>query len=444
MIITLDGKAGTGKSTISKQIAEKLNFVYFDTGAMYRSITWFFLKNQVDLSNEKQIEEYLEKFSYQIIDKDKKKGYLVDSQDITEEIRKEQVTANVSYVAAIAQVRAKLVELQRSFASHKNVVFEGRDMGTVVFPDADLKIFLTAKADIRAKRRHLELCKKFPESSFDFNDILKKIEKRDHLDSTREISPLKQAQDAIAIDTSDLSIEQVIEKILDLKQSVEKKKHSRVYSKKRFFYGFILFLAKVFFKIFYRHKVYGKDHYIPGAAIIAANHISFFDPPVVAISCPDEIHFLARESLFRIPFLGWLIKKLNSHPVSETTSDAIILKQILKLLSKGKKILFFPEGTRSKTEEIGKLESGVSFLFLKSKTAIIPTYVHGTYSIWERGKKFPRLFGKTVCVFGSPIYAKEFEDLPKKQAIIKATKRLEGSLKNLKAWCDSGKKGSPP
>lgn len=211
-----------------------------------------------------------------------------------------------------------------------------------------------------------------------------------------------------------------------------------------FLYRIVVFFAWLFFKILYRHKVYGLKHVYKGSAIIAANHTSFYDPPILAISWPQEVHFLARESLFKYTLFGLFIRKLNSHPVQGDTSNIRAFKAIQELLASGKKVILFPEGTRAYQNQLGELKSGVAFLVLRSQTVVIPAYIHGTFSIWNRGKKLPKLWGKTVCVFGSPISYQEFQDLDKKQAQKVLTGRLAESIQNLRAWYEGGAEGEPP
>jgi cytidylate kinase len=218
MIITIDGPVATGKSTIAKRLAKILGFIHFDTGAMYRAITYGILKEKIDCENEKKIEEFLQRFELSIKLIDGEKHYYLGTEDITNAIRSLEVTALVSKVAAFPSVRKKLVSLQRSLSAGADAVFEGRDLGSVVFPNAEVKIFLTASSEVRALRRYEELLKKFPDEAKKTNltQMTADINDRDRLDSTRAHSPLVRALDAHLIDTSDLTIDQVVEKILTL------------------------------------------------------------------------------------------------------------------------------------------------------------------------------------------------------------------------------------
>lgn len=210
MIIAIDGPAGSGKSTISKEIAKELGIVYLDTGAMYRIFTLKLLKEGVSFEDRKRIGELLNNLDINI-ECDK---FYLDGKDVSEEIRKPDVSENVSRVSAIGEIREKMVELQREFSKSKNIILDGRDIGTVVFPEADLKIFLIADANERARRRYNELKEK--EENISLETIYENILKRDRMDSDREVAPLKKAKDAIEVDTTDKNIEEVKKEILDI------------------------------------------------------------------------------------------------------------------------------------------------------------------------------------------------------------------------------------
>jgi len=212
--IAIDGPAAAGKSTVAKMIAEKLSYIYIDTGAMYRAITYKSIVDKVDINDDAEMKRLLLHTTIQL--KPSANGQLIylDGNDVTTQIRGEEVTNKVSKVAAIKAVREEMVFRQQMFGKDGGVVMDGRDIGTKVLPNAELKIFLLASVDIRAERRHLEnLQKGFPSN---LEKLKEEIMLRDKQDSEREISPLRKAEDAIEIDTSSLSIKEVAEKILAL------------------------------------------------------------------------------------------------------------------------------------------------------------------------------------------------------------------------------------
>ncbi len=210
MIVTIDGPAGAGKSTIAKLLAQKLGFFYVDTGAMYRAVTLKAIRNKIDLSNQ---EELIKLAGSSIItfkkDNSGKTLVFIDGVDVSREIRDPEVTSAVFNIAGIPEIRSIMVSSQRQYADANNIVMEGRDIGTIVFPKAEKKFYLDATAKVRARRRLLELRKTGVKSTL--KEMITQIEDRDHKDMTRSCGPLKIADDAIYVDTSKLTIKQVIE-----------------------------------------------------------------------------------------------------------------------------------------------------------------------------------------------------------------------------------------
>lgn len=221
MIITIDGPVATGKSTIAKRLASSIGYIYFDTGAMYRAFTYGIIKNNVNFDSEENLKNYIKTFNFDIKVKHGNKRYFLNDEDVTDLIRQDLVTLQVSKISAIPLVREHLVQYQRELAKGVNAVFEGRDMGTVVFPDAQIKIFLTGSPEVRAKRRYDELITKYPEQNkgLTLEKVLEDLNSRDAYDSTRNTSPLKRAEDAFEIDTSNLTIDEIVYKILEYKDT---------------------------------------------------------------------------------------------------------------------------------------------------------------------------------------------------------------------------------
>jgi cytidylate kinase len=217
--VAIDGPAGAGKSSVSKAAAKSLGFTYIDTGAMYRAAALFAIEHGIDLKNNVQeLISHLDDIKIVIKYTDQGQRIYLSGKDVSERIREEEVSVGASDVAVIPQVRTKLVELQREMAKSANVIMDGRDICEYVLPDAQVKIFLTASVDSRARRRYDELTAKGIEC--DFEKIKADMEYRDKNDSTRAVSPLKQAKDATLVDTTDLTFEQAVEKVKELIKNV--------------------------------------------------------------------------------------------------------------------------------------------------------------------------------------------------------------------------------
>ncbi|MAQ72198.1 MAG: cytidylate kinase [Candidatus Marinimicrobia bacterium] len=212
MVITIDGPAGVGKTTTAKRLANKLGYQYLDTGAMYRAVTYFFRQNSVDISSESQVKKMLDILNLELdcTSNDDMK-LLLDNKNISSLIRSKEITNAVSKVSALQAVRERMVKIQKNTAKNGNFIVEGRDIGTVVFPDAKYKFFLVADYDTRAKRRLKDF--KRVNEELNVNKIKQDLTDRDQYDSSRKLSPLKQANDAIVIDTSNCTIDDQVNQI---------------------------------------------------------------------------------------------------------------------------------------------------------------------------------------------------------------------------------------
>ena len=218
MIVAVDGPAGSGKGTITKKIEEEIGFLNLDTGATYRCVALQMLKENVSLEDEQKIIDIANKIDIQIDNTGSKDIVLLNGKDVSDEIRTKEVTAIVSQVSSIIPVRERLVEVQRNLAKGKNVIVEGRDIGTVVFPNAELKIYLDADEEVRAKRRYAENIEKGINTSY--LEVLENVRMRDYNDMHKKIGALKKADDAVVIDTTNLTIDEVTQKV---KQLIEEK-----------------------------------------------------------------------------------------------------------------------------------------------------------------------------------------------------------------------------
>lgn len=214
--VAIDGPSAAGKSTIAKMVAKKENFIYIDTGAMYRCVAYYCLTQKIDLNDEKAVEQAIEHIQIRLTSDNK--VYLND-EDVSNQIRQDQVSLGASCVSKYQAVRSFLVDEQRKMAKAGNVILDGRDIGTVVLSNADLKIYQIASVETRAKRRYLENLERGLDA--DLETIKKEIEERDYQDTHREISPLKKAEDAVELDTSSLTLEEVVEQVLTLIQKAK-------------------------------------------------------------------------------------------------------------------------------------------------------------------------------------------------------------------------------
>lgn len=219
----------------------------------------------------------------------------------------------------------------------------------------------------------------------------------------------------------------------------------------------VIWIVSRYLFLFCRHRVYGKCHFPKGSAIICANHNSFLDPPVIGCSAPGEVHFLGRDTLFQVPLFGWLIRQLNTHPVRRGKGNSSAFKKTIELLQQGCKVVIFPEGTRSPDGELRPGQLGVAMLVQKMYRApansvayqgipVVPVYIEGTYEMWSIHRRLPKLFGKTACVFGSPMTFEELfaQEGDKKEVQEAIRARIMEKIAQLKTWYAAGAHGTPP
>lgn len=210
------------------------------------------------------------------------------------------------------------------------------------------------------------------------------------------------------------------------------------------FFWLSIYCFKVIFYLFYHLRIYGIQHPHKGRALIAPNHASFLDPPLIASAWPEETHYLARASLFRSSLSHWIMTHLNAHPVNGSAQDLASFKTICQLLNEERKVVIFPEGTRSEDKELKPIKQGIAMLALRAKAPIIPVYIEGTLDIWPPSRKWPKCFGRTACVFGTPIPIESYLQLDKKTAQESLTLHVQQSIENLRTWFEQGACGDPP
>lgn len=399
-IVAVDGPAGTGKGTITKLVAEKMGFTIIDTGAMYRCVTLNALKEKISAKEIEKIEKMLEKISIEMKEEDGKQKVLLNGEDVTKEIRTPEIDRNVSEYCALSCVREKITPMQRKMGEKGNIIMEGRDIGTVVFPHADVKIYLDASDEEIANRRYKQNLAKGMDVTYE--QTLEDIKKRNEYDSNREIAPLKQADDAIYIDSTKMSIKQVekaVIKIIKKKQKEIKKieagyKETPETTWKKVQRSTIKGVLGFLYRIIYRPKMVGLENLPKDEGfIICANHVNYLDAAGLVLCNKFKIRFIGKADLLRFKILSYLARIFDIIPVKRDSSDISSIKICLKAL-KNKQILgIFPEGTRKGMAKNVEIKNGAVYLAEKAKVKIVPVGVQGSF----------KPFTKVVFNYGKPI-----------------------------------------
>lgn len=409
-VVAIDGPAGTGKGTVTEKLSKKLNLINIDTGATYRCVTLEMLNQNVKLEDTEKIKEILEKIQIELKNDKGKQVVFLNGKDVTEKIRSKEVTKIVSQVSSIKEVRLAMASLQRKMAEGKAVIMEGRDIGTYVFPSADVKIYLDADVEERAKRR----CKQNQEKGIDmsYDEVLENIKKRDENDKNKEIGALKVASSATVIDTTKMSIKEVVKEIENIikKKQKEQKLLEKIYrirpetKWKKFVRQAIKgFLAGIY-HIVYRLKITGS---VPetGSYIICANHINYLDAAAVVLLNKRKIYFVAKEDLFRFRILNWLAHLFDVIPIKRNMQDMEAMKRCLKIVKSGNLLGIFPEGTRKGLAKNGKAKNGAAYMAIKTGTPVIPVGIHGSF----------KPFSKVYINYGNPIDLSEYKGQEKEK-----------------------------
>lgn len=422
--VALDGPSGAGKSTIAKAVAKKLEYVYVDTGALYRTIAYYVISNGVDKKDEGAVAACLDKINVSLEYIGGAQHVMLNGEDVSDKIRTPEISMGASAVSAIPKVREFLFGLQQDIAKKNNIIMDGRDIGTVVLPNAQVKIFLTATAEERANRRFKELQEKGDPSTYE--QVLEDIKQRDYNDTHRDIAPLKKADDAVEVDSTKLTLDEVIDEIVRIiKEKTaggdsgkgEGKSETRATRElmpvrpikkksptiiKLFFYNLLRYLTLFAYHCYYNIKWEGKEN-VPkdGGNIFASNHRSYQDPVFTALACRVPISYMAKEELFhKNVFFTGLIKLFGAFPVVRGKGDMQVIDTSIEKLEKGRNLEIFPEGTRSKDGKVGKGKTGVALIAAVAQTKVIPVGIN------FQGEKL-KFRSKVVVRYGKPIIPSE-------------------------------------
>jgi cytidylate kinase len=411
--IAIDGPAASGKSTIGELLARRLGYLYFDTGAMYRAVTWIALQQGIDIADEEAITTLAERMEINVtrptLDDGRHYTVYADGLDITWEIRRPDVDANVSPVSAYPGVRQALTDQQRRIGRRGRIVMMGRDIGTVVLPDADLKVYLAATPEERAHRRHKEILNRGDEANYD--EILSAIRRRDQIDSHRAAAPLRPAHDAVIIDTTGLGIAEVLAKVEELVcitraggPQMNADLGGNTMSRGRLIFrrsaGALL---KVFLRLCTRLEARGLEN-IPqsGPLVVAFNHLAHLDAALVMPFMPEPVEGIALEDLYRVPVTGQLLRLYGTIPVHRDQFDRDVIRRALQVLAEGKILALAPEARMSLTGALEQARLGVAYLALNSGAPVLPVAITGTETVPSDLKRLrrPRLtvtFGEVIA-----------------------------------------------
>ncbi|MCC7408256.1 MAG: (d)CMP kinase [Phycisphaeraceae bacterium] len=438
LIVTLDGPAGSGKSTVARLLARRLGVEFLDTGAMYRGITAWCLDHGIDTAGQPQrVAEEAGKVSLRFDWTTDPPHLWVQDRDMTGRLRAADTTAAVSDIAGNSGVRKVMVELQRKIGrEHPRLVTEGRDQGSVVFPDAQVKFYLDASPEVRAKRRTMELRAVGQEA--DEQAILDAIIKRDERDRNRADGPLVCPPGAVWVDTSGLTLEEVVDRLVGEVGKVVGENNgdaalppagpvsgqgrirrflTRALSLEHSETPVRLLWWHVFYSLFwfvfcplYLLRVRGAQH-VPVCGrpvLLVSNHQSFLDPIVIGTATRGRPFIsLAKASLFRNRFFGGFIRSTNAIPVERGAADLAAMRRCVDLLRQGRMLLVFPEGTRTPDGTTKPFAPGTLMLIRRARPQVVPVAVEGAYDAWPRKHRLPRLGGRIAVMVGRPIDSDE-------------------------------------
>ncbi|MFD2255668.1 (d)CMP kinase [Luteolibacter algae] len=428
--IAIDGPAASGKSTMARALAERLGLVMVNSGAMYRAVTWKVLEEKINPTDAAAVRELVGRIRIDCGHDGTFSTISIDGVDPTPFLRSAEVNANVSAISAIPEVREKLVALQRDYLKSTHVVMEGRDIGSVVFPETPFKIYIDADPSVRNHRRS------------DDGEV-DSVETRDAADSSRTTAPLVIADGATVLDTSKLSIEGAIKAAIDilraqgfpmkqsetLKITGEEPDHAPMM---RWIYwlGWMSFGAA--YRTLFGLRIIGRENIIHnGPVLIASNHQSFLDPPLIGNLYKTEMVFFARKTLFK--GIGkWLYPKWNAIPVDQDRPDMSSMKTVIRKLKEGWRVLVFPEGARTLDGEIGQAASGIGLIAAKAGVPIQPVRIFGADEALPRGSGKIRFARITVKV-GRPIVLtpEELKSYSGKTGYEALTNRIMDAIKDL-------------
>lgn len=408
-IIAIDGPAASGKSTVAREVAKRLNCIYVDSGSLYRGITWKMLHAGINTKNPLLVLPVLLKLKWKFEVRHGAVVFSIDGAEPGDALRSKEVSEAVSDIARMPGVRKVVVGKLRQMKKLGSLSMEGRDIGSVVFPKTPYKFYLDANPEERAKRRYAELMNKGDAEQA--AEVMEALQRRDEKDSTRKAAPLKVANGAYVIDTSHYDAEGVVRTLLDRIEELERPRTEAMV--RPHLYRTACNLLGLGLHVCNNIKVFGLQN-VPktGGLLIASNHASYLDPPAVGSFCRMRtIHFMARKTLFDHWFLGPFLHSVGVIPLDrDRGGDLKAIKTAIKLLQGGGAVCVFPEGTRTTDGNLQPAKPGIGFLVTKGAAPVVPVYIYGSYDAWSKHSGGLRRKPITV-IFGQLITQEEIHRL---------------------------------
>lgn len=394
--IAIDGPVGAGKSSVATEVAKRLGILQLDTGAMYRAFALYALEQGISMEDEEALVALTEKMMPEVRYENGVQHTLIDGRDVTGLIRTPEISMATSTSSKFAGVRKAMVRRQQELAKKQSMLMDGRDIGTVVLKDATLKIYLTASAEARAKRRFDELQEKGDPSTYE--EVLADVIRRDEQDMNREVDPLRPAEDAQILDSSEMTREQVVEDIirrLNIKLGKLPECEVELSGMYKFVRGVFGILFKTVLPVTFHHL---ERVQLDAPYILVGNHSHMFDPMLIGYPVYRyAIRFMSKKELMDNAFLRWVLKGVEAIPVDRHNMDMGAIRASLKTLKEGKVLGIFPEGTRHKEGVMQDMESGAAMIALRSGCRMLPAFISCK----------PRLFRRTHVYFGDPISVRD-------------------------------------
>ena len=428
LVVALDGPASSGKSSVGAAAAAKLGYRFCDTGLLYRAVTWLAMHRGVSAGDPDGLVQLVDEIEL-IDDGGGRLAHVaIDGVDRTAEVRESDVDVAVSAYSGIAELRHALLERQRALAAAGRIVMAGRDIGTVVLPDADLKLYLDAPVEERARRRVLE--RGVDPESAEATEIVAELRRRDELDSTRIVAPLRAAADALVIRTDGNAFETTVGLVVEAIERAAGRREQPVRSQRRpirptpvatrlgFLIGLGSAVLRLIARAIVRLRIEGDLSALPkeGPMIMAANHASSADPVLIGAFFNQilgrPLNWLGKRELVEYPLTGWAFRRAGIHPVDRDAADLEAFRTAMRILEAGHVLAVFPEGTRSRDGALQMVREGVGMLALRSGAKVLPVAVIDSDLMWPRGRLLPRFGRRVVVRYGAPFsVAAELERL---------------------------------